>query len=407
MSFYNKIENYVPFLLPLLILFSRTTADIIVTSIALLFLIKSVQDNNFNWLSYKWVQVTIIFFLYLIIVNTPLSYNPAESFYYSFGFLRWPIFSLAIAIWIFRTDIAYKKFLLSTLFFGFIFIADIWYQFLINENGIFGLSSNNFAGRLSIPFSNNVFPGRIITYLTFFIIIISFYLNLSSNKKQNPYFIFSILFIGFFSTLITGERMSFLIFLSSILILQIPLIFIHKYKIILFNIILFLLVLLVFFLAPSLAERSFFSVIEKLQNFWESDYGVVFLSSIERWLQNPFFGFGMHQFQLTGDSYRSGIIEITNIRHAHNLPLNLLVETGVVGFFLFYLIIFFIIKELFLKIKNNLPFLLLLLIFIYLSFFPFHSHFSFSHNWINTFSWLSIGLIFSISNLYEKNNKNK
>jgi O-antigen ligase len=406
MNIYNKIESFLPYFLPLLILFSRTTTDIVVTTISILFLIKSFHENEFNWLSYKWVKVLIFFFLYLVLINTPLSINPLESLFYSFGFLRWPIFALAIGIWIFNNENSYKKFLMASFVFGSIFIADIWYQFIINENGILGISSNDHTGRLSIPFTNNVFPARIISYFTFFTILIIYYLNLASKNKQNLYFIFSVLFIGFLSALITGERMAILIFFSSILLLQIPLIFNHKNKIILFNFFLFFIILLVFFLEPKVAERSFFSIIKKLENFWSSDYGVVFLSSIEKWRNNIFFGSGLHQFKLVEPIYGYGIFKDLKIYHAHNLPLNLLVETGIFGFLIFYSCIFYIIQMTYSKLKGNILLLFLALVLLYISFFPVHTHFKFSHNWINAYSWLSVGFLISISNLYEKNNKN-
>jgi O-antigen ligase len=94
------------------------------------------------------------------------------------------------------------------------------------------------------------------------------------------------------------------------------------------------------------------------------------------------------------------------ILHAHNYPLNLLVETGLIGLSLFYAIIFFIIKEVVSKAKSNLFLMIFLITIIYVSFFPLHSHFKLSHNLINAIAWFSIGLIFSILNLYEKNNKN-
>jgi len=406
MNIYNKIESFLPYFLPSLILFSRTTTDIVVTTIAILFLIKSFHENEFNWLSYKWVKVSIFFFLYLVLINTPLSINPLESFFYSFAFLRWPIFALAIGIWIFNNENSYKKFLMASFVFGSIFIADIWYQFIINENGILGISSNDYSGRLSIPFTNNVFPARIISYFIFFIILINYYLNLSSNRKQSTYFILSILLIGFFSILITGERMAFLIFSSSILILQIPLFFSNKIKLILFNLTLILLIVSFFYLEPKVAQRSFFSIIEKLQDFWNSDYGIVFLTSIEKWKNSIFFGSGIHQFKMVEPIFGYGTMNKVKIYHSHNLPLNLLVETGIIGLIIFYYIIFSVINMVYVKVRGNTYLFFILLLLVYLSFFPFHTHFKFSHNWINAYAWLSVGFLISISNLYETNNKN-
>ena len=403
MDLYNRIEKYLPFFLPLLLFFSRSIADITVITISILFLSKCFYDKDFQWLSISWVKIFIIFFLYLLIINTPLSSNPMDSLFYSLGFIRWPLFALAICFWIFKEGKSLEYFLIGSLLVGLIFLIDLSYQFYLDAGGVFGISQNIHPGRLSVPFSDNVFPGRLVIYFWLFI---SSILLFKFENKKNILLFFLLTFTAFFLVTISGERMVLMIFISSVLIIEIAMLSKKNlFKIILLNISILILVYFLFITEPQTSSKIS-SISQKLLNFWDSDYGVVFVSSYQKWMHNPFFGSGIHQFQSIEPIYGQGIMGKVKILHAHNYPLNLLVETGLIGLTLFYAIIFFIIKEVVSKAKSNLFLMIFLITIIYVSYFPFHSHFKLSHNLINAIAWFSIGLIFSILNLYEKNNKN-
>ena len=50
MNIFNIAEKAVPFALPFLLVFSRTTADFTVILIVILFLMKSFLNNDWQWL---------------------------------------------------------------------------------------------------------------------------------------------------------------------------------------------------------------------------------------------------------------------------------------------------------------------------------------------------------------------
>ena len=218
MDLYNRIEKYLPFFLPLLLFFSRSIADITVITISILFLSKCFYDKDFQWLSISWVKIFIFFFLYLLIINTPLSSNSMDSLFYSLGFIRWPIFALAISFWIFKEGKSLDHFLIGSLLVGLIFLIDLSYQFYLDDGGVFGTSENVHPGRLSVPFSDNVIPGRLLIYLWLFI---SSILLFKFENKKNILLFFVITFITFFLVIISGERMVLMIFISSVLLIDI------------------------------------------------------------------------------------------------------------------------------------------------------------------------------------------
>ena len=107
----KKFSFYLPFLLPLLIPFSRAIADITIILVSILFIIHCYANNQWEWIRLKWVKLAAIFWLYCLIIVTPLSVNTHDSFMYSIFFLRWPIFALALCFWIFNKKESIKNFL--------------------------------------------------------------------------------------------------------------------------------------------------------------------------------------------------------------------------------------------------------------------------------------------------------
>lgn len=414
MRFIYKIGIYLPFILPLLLIFSRTVADLSVILICILFLIKSFYENNFQWLKKEPMIFISPFVLYLIFFNSPLSINPIDSINYSLGFLRWPIFSFAIAYWLINSKNSIDNFYWGILIAFFIFLTDFLYQYFIDSGGIFNLSGARQPMRLTVPFSANLIPGRFILFYTFILsglLLISSKIN--EKLKMINLKITLVILLGAFCVFISGERMVFLIYLSSSFLLGIALTFNQK-KINYFYfpiIILSITSILIagYFLDPNVFDRAVISSILKIKNFFSSDYGEVFITSIDKWKTNFFFGSGLHQFQNAEPIYGFNIFSKGLIHHAHNLPLNLLVETGIIGLTLFYFFIYKLIDYIFKSYKknNDLTFFILCLILIYICFFPLHTHFKFSHNWINANVWLIVGLILSLNKIYEKNYSHK
>lgn len=415
MRFLNKVEYYLPFYLPFLLIFSRTIADFTVVLISLLFLYKSYFDNNFEWSKSIFFKIIIIFFIYLITINSYVSSDSTDTLIYSLSFIRWPIFAMAITYWIFKEEKAFKKLLGSIMICLIFFLVHIWYQYLSGSPGNFGFFINNHPNRLLVPFTNNPIAGRFLIFYSFLLLTLYFLIKKINKGEISFFIVLVILLIGLFSTFITGERMSFLIYLSSSLFIMCGAIIENKkYFYLSLSLIIFasLIFALFFNNDPDKFNRIIFSSYQSIKNFSESDYGMVFNTSFEKWKNNYLFGGGLHQFKSIQPIYGYGIGENSLIYHAHNLPLNLLVETGLFGLILFYSFILLILIPIIKRIihsKNKKNFLLFcsLLNLLYVCFFPLHTHFKLSHNWINATTWLIIGLIFAMINIYEKNIKNK
>ena len=123
--------------------------------------------------------------------------------------------------------------------------------------------------------------------------------------------------------------------------------------------------------------------------------------------KNPIIGVGLKNFRVECDvqlENRKPIIHPLCSTHPHNLYIEILAETGSIGFILFLLFIFnfflnYINKNLLLKKNNEKNFFLTMLLLSLISFiWPISTSGSFFTTWNATFYWLIIGLIIFTSN---------
>ncbi len=399
----NNFKYLLPISLPLLLIFYRGVADFTVLLIGLIFLYRSYKSNNWQWVKQQWFIFSLIFWLYLLLINTPLSINSSESALYSLAFIRWPLFAMAISMWLLNNNISQKYFLISLAVTLFFITLDVWWQYFFHYD-FFGNPKYSFnPERLTGPFRDNPMPGIFLARYLFLILYLGFFLKYLSSPLKNITFIFLILAIGASTIFITGERMAFLVIISGVLIISAGLILHFKNfkKYITLGLVFIIGFITVFsFLFPDTFYRTITSLIYKLQHFSDSDYMLVFNSAYAVWLKSPFFGVGIHQ-------YREACIALGFwgtgggvCFHPHNISLELLSETGITGFILYYSIIIsvaFSIVRNFLHQKNWLL-LFLSLTLLFVSFFPLIGGMSLFNNWIGAIIWLFVGWTLAVSN---------
>jgi len=401
-----KFENLLLICLPLLLIFFRGIADITVLIIGLIFLYRSYNLNDWGWLKQKWFIFSLIFWLYLLLINTPLSINASESFLYSLAFIRWPLFAMALSMWLLHDHKSRKKFLMAMLFTLSFIVIDIWWQYIFEFDLLGNPRYSHNVTRLTGPFRDNPVPGIFIARYLFLLLYLGYFIKHIQTPIKNLSFIFLVLLLGILSIYITGERMALIIFISGASIVSLGL-FLQYNKI--RNYVLFSLLLIISILAlaqqafPNLNDRMITNLLYKLSNFSSSDYMLVFKSAYAVWMESPIFGVGFHQ-------YREVCINLGYLGsgggvcfHPHNISLELLSETGIIGFMLYFTMVVSIAFSSLKSLYQKKEWLLLTMSFnlIFICFFPLIAGISLFNNWVGATIWMLIGWVLVTSKNYK------
>jgi O-antigen ligase len=416
MQFFQTLKNIIPFLLPFAIPFSRSIADICVVIIAILFLCRSYFENEWNWIKEGWFKFSLIFFLYCIFINTPLSIDSFTSLQYSIFFLRWPLFALALGYWILNDKKSLKNFLVVSFFVCLFLILDTWYQYFLGFDifGIKNFSETRLTGPFSGPHIGMWLTKLIILPLLLFTIIKKYKHFLNNRFSSVSFFIFFAVF--FFTILITGERMALLMTILSIFSILLGLILTKNISILKMVFLLFFIFFAIYLFSisdPEQTSRAINSSIDKIINWTSSDYALVWKSAFDVWMESPWFGAGLHKYReacaLLG-TYGTfeNPISAGVCFHPHNISMQLLSETGIVGFILFFTMVLSLsirlLKDSFVK-KDWLLFFLLLNI-LFACFLPIQSNTDFFSNKYSSLVWLLVGVSLALIR-YIENKKNE
>lgn len=401
MQFFQNLKNIIPFLLPFAIPFSRSVADICVVLIAILFLCKSYFENEWSWTKEGWFKFALIFFVYCIFINTPLSIDSFTSLKYSIFFLRWPLFALALGCWILNDIKSLKNFLVVTTFVCLFLIFDTWYQYILGVD-IFGIKAHSEL-RLTGPFSGphiGMWLTKLIILPILLFTIIRKYKNFLKNRFSTL-IIFTFFMVFFLTVFITGERMALLMTILSISTISLGLILNKNISILKLLCFLFFISITIYFFSiidSDQTKRAIYSSIEKIINWSDSDYGLVWKSAYDVWMESPWFGVGLHKYreacELLG-TYGSFENPIGSgvCFHPHNISMQLLSETGIVGFVLFFTMVaslsIRLLKDSYIKKDWLLCFLILNVLIA--CFLPIQSNTDFFSNKYSSLVWLLVG----------------
>lgn len=349
MNFNNKLLQlnfYLLLIFPITLVFSKLISEII------LFLVIVLVFINFDFfkkkLKEKWVLIFLLFYFWLIITTT--QQLNLENFLKSIFYVRFLFFSLGIVL-ILNTK---KKFylFLASIFFTILFIQiDILIQFFYGKD-IFGYLTSNEV-RHSGPFGKELIAGGFMAKF-FGICFFIFFLYLQIKKIQSYETILSLYLISFlFIVFITGERMAFLLSL-----LIVFLIFINETKIrkkIFYLFIIFSILTSIFILNNEKYFNRYIkqNLIQTGFNYKDVDYKLSDSIYFRLWTtgyvffkQKPIIGNGL-KFYYNDCEYSEKYfkeIKLTNCTHPHNIYLDIIGATGIIGLTLYILFLYYLYK---------------------------------------------------------------
>ena len=396
-NYYHKLI----YLLPLALITGPFIPDLIVVLCSILFLIDTFRLKLFKYYKNNFFKIFVIFFLFLNL-SSIFSINSA-SFKYSLTYFRYGIF--VIFIYYILKNYSNSKILLgySIITTFIILLIDGYIQFIFGKNIFFFELQEyrpNFSYVTSFFNDEKKLGGFLSRMLPLLLISFIFIKEKYQNSNLNHFFS-TIIFLIFFLTFLTTERVS--IFITIIFFIGI----FTKSNI-------FLKPKTMFFVIISIGLISLFyyypHLYLKMKSIFYSS-GILFpgytnqgtvvgeydlgkfifskfhhqqiISSIKIFLENPLFGIGAKNFK-----------SIAYAWHPHNYHAQVLAELGIFSyliiFSLFIYFVFEIVKRYFqlLDLKNEIKFYLLIAFFLNLIPIPSADFFN---NWVNIMIFLPVG----------------
>ena len=410
-SFPTILFSLIPFFLILGPLF----ADFSVSLISLLFLIYCFKNKNFSYFNNKYFFFFIFFWVYLIFNSLINNFN-LDSLKISFFYFRYGVFVVAVSIFL-DEDNKFIKYFFYCIFTCFtVLVLDGFYEYLVGEN-ILGREIS--GSRISSFFGEEKILGSYLSRLW----PIFFGLSTIFFKKKNKLFYLLILIFILSEALIflSGDRTAFFyINLSAIFVI----LFSHKlFKLRLMTLLMSILLLVIIsFINPTAKERVFDKTLKQMNlyqtnlndesnqegiNIFTKMHTHHYITAFRMFLDNNILGVGVKNFRnfCTEKKYvfsRSWLSDKNNIKlscssHPHNSYLQILSETGIIGFAFLIIILFYfcksILTHLFFKFKhkyyfNDFEICILSGILIYL--WPIIPTGNVFNNWLNIIMILNL-----------------
>jgi O-antigen ligase len=405
----TKIHLNFSFLLSLIIPFliwGPFFPDLIVSLSSLFFLIYAFKYKLFFYFNKKPLIIFFIFCIYCTLVSIFVAKDRMLSFESSLFYFRIGIFSCLIW-YLFEQDKKILKYFYYALVISFsALIVDGYIQFLTGTN-IVGLPKTGF--RISSFFGDELIIGSYLSRL--FPLLFALFI-VKEKKILELYFmiLFFLLLSGLI--LISGERSAFFLYcLSFILII----IFMKGYKklriaVSVSSLIMVIIIISSFDLVKNRMVSDPLGTITK--SIFTPAHDSLIHTAYNMFLDKPIFGHGPKMFRVIckDEKYATGVTPC--MTHPHNFYVQLLAETGIIGFsFLFSAFAYVLycsyrqLKSMVLRQKRYLTdYQVCLLAGILITVWPLTTNGNFFHNWLMIVYSLPVG--FYLHSIYGKNRGN-
>ncbi len=410
----NILKNIYIFL-PIALITGPFLPDLFVILISLYFIFNFNNFKNDQIFSKKFHWAFVTFYLALCISSFVSDYS-AYSLKPSITYLRFGLFALGTYFLISKNIEVILKLSKVFLLILLVIFIDSVFQFLFGYN-LIGLAHDQ-KFRITSFFGKDEILGSYIARLFPFMISLLIFSIEKFNLKISSITFVIIFLAASLITVLSGERTSL-----ALLILSIFLMFVtcNKIRKLILSILIIVSVSLIatIFTSEKIKERMFDQTINQLGLTSESERLVIFsktyeghyILALKMFKQKPILGHGPKTFRKFCSEPENYINEVACTTHPHNVLMQLLAETGLIGS-LFYISIFFYItfnllkiaiKNIFYKDNNQKDYLTLIYIFYFINLFPISPSGNFFNNWLSTIYYLPLGYMLFLLNYKEKN----
>ncbi|MDC3141154.1 O-antigen ligase family protein [Alphaproteobacteria bacterium] len=375
---------------PFIYLIERDPADLWLSLISIIFLLRCIKKKDWDWTSQVWFKSALALWLFGLF-SAVTSTDSFFTFQQGFVWIRFPIYVAAAQVWLAK-DRDIRILMLLSMLIGMLLMSSI----LIAETLIEPKT------RLTWPYGDLV-PGGYISKVSLPLFCVLIAIAVSKKSKAGIFSgIIGLLSIGV--SALTGERTNFLIRACGGILAS----FVWKPKFIMISLLVFievLAVLALFFSRPDLSSRygeKFLQSIPITNTSDNNPYWGAWRGGIQQGLINPIKGVGPSGSRNTCANLDTNLPEWLPGRnycgnHPHNFYIQLFAEVGAIGLLVGCVMFSSIIATCYkARFENfNCPMAATAFVVPFGLFFPIQQFGSFYGQWGNLFIWFAIA--FSVS----------
>jgi len=401
------LPTHLIYLIPALLVTGPFLSDLSLIIVSIIFLVIVFIEKDYSIFKNKFFYIFIIFYFY-IVLNSLIQNQNFDSLRISISYLRFGIFPLAVMYFLDKDPTLIKKIFYCLILLFLVLILDSIFQYFVGYN-FFGWKLIYPGPRVSSFFGDELILGSYLARLLPILIGLMFFLDIS--KKKLLLFLFIIL-SSMFVVLISGERTAlFLMILSFVLMFFL----ISKKKIFLRYIILttFAFCIIIISLSDTTRKRVVNVTLDKIFTkekiyIFSRQHDEHYVSAIRMFKDKPLLGVGIKNFRIFCSEKKYFISDYTCSPHPHNTYIQLLSETGMIGFVIIFSIFIYINYKLIIHLINKISkkpllsdFQVCLFIAVYLTLWPLIPSGNFFNNWLSIVYFYPVGiLLWSFKNNY-------
>jgi len=381
--------------------------DLIVSLSSLVFLICVIKNKAFYYFNKKPLIIFFTFCIYCILLSIFVSKNTLLSFESSLFYFRIGVFACLIWYLIEKNKKILNYFYYTLIICFLVLIVDGYFQFF-NGTNVLGLSTKN-AKRISSFFGDELILGSYLSRL--FPLLFALFL-LKKKKKIELYFMSIFFFLLAGLIYISGERAAFFFYILSFIFIMIFTKQNLKFKTTLIagSLILIMVVTLSF---AKIKHRMISQPIGTIsKSIFTPEHDSLIRTAYNMFLDKPIFGHGPKMFRVLCKDEKYALGKTPCMTHPHNFYIQLLAETGIIGFSFLFSVFGYILycsykqfKSIILKQSSYLTdYQICLLAGILITVWPLTTNGNFFNNWLMIVYSLPVG--FYLHSIYGKNSRN-
>jgi len=404
-SKFDSFFFYLLCLFPFFFVSGPLLTDLSIVLINVYFLVSIIIKKDFYLIKNKFFKVLLIFYLYLVL-NSIFVSGEFISIKSAIPYIRFGLFIFAIFYILSKNKDKINYLFYSILIIVLLLSFDAIFQKIFGFNFV-GLEMSH-SIRVSSFFGDELILGSFIVKILPLLIALTFYFNF----KRKFLISIGIIFISIFPIVFSAEKAALALFLIFLFIFFFGLELNLKIK-------LFLLILsistiiLMLFVNPKIKNRVIDQAIINTQEgkyIFSRVHESHFKTAYNMFLDKPLLGHGPKMFRIACSNKKYQHDRFSCSTHPHNFYIQLLAETGLIGFMFLAIFYLWLLKQFFKEIyklfkTNHIDstkyFLLSSLLLVFL---PISPSGNFFNNWVASNYAFSIGLLYFFINLNTKKN---